>query len=179
MGRHYLFPMWEGGGNVPPILGVARRLIERGHTVTVLGDPTIQVEAEQFGCRFLPWRRAPHRTTLRPEDDLLRDWETKNPFQMLRHYRDRFITEPAPAYAADTLDAIDATSPDLVVPEYRAGPSARVVLYSVHSGRTGPSVIRCQQLHSVQRCAMDDIGAGLRDRAPVTRSELLLGRVGS
>ena len=31
MGRHYLFPMWEGGGNVPPILGVARRLIE--HTV--------------------------------------------------------------------------------------------------------------------------------------------------
>jgi len=118
VGRHYLFPMWEGGGNVPPILGVARRLIERGHRVTVLGDPTIQVEAEQFGCRFLPWRRAPHRTTLLPEDDLLRDWETKNPFQMLSHYRDRFITDPAPAYAADTLDAIDATSPDLIVPEY-------------------------------------------------------------
>jgi MGT family glycosyltransferase len=118
VGRHYLFPMWEGGGNVPPILGVARRLIERGHRVTVLGDPTIQVEAEQFGCRFLPWRRAPHRTTLLPEDDLFRDWETKNPFQMLSHYRDRFITDPAPAYAADTLDAIDATSPDLIVPEY-------------------------------------------------------------
>jgi hypothetical protein len=118
MGRHYLFPMWEGGGNVPPILGVARRVIARGHTVTVLGDPTIQVEAERFGCRFLPWRRAPHRTTLLPEDDLMRDWETKNPFQMLRRYRDRFITDPAPAYAADTLDAIAATSPDLVVPEY-------------------------------------------------------------
>ena len=118
MGRHYLFPMWEGGGNVPPILGVARRLIERGHTVTVLGDPTIQAEAERFGCRFLPWRRAPHRTTLRPEDDLLRDWEAKNPFAMLSRYRDRFITDPAPAYAADTLDAIDRTSPDLVVPEY-------------------------------------------------------------
>jgi len=118
MGRHYLFPMWEGGGNVPPILAVARRLIARGHTVTVLGDPTIQVEAERFGCRFLPWRRAPHRTTLLPKDDLMRDWETKNPFQMLCRYRDRFITDPAPAYAKDTLDAIDATSPDLVVPEY-------------------------------------------------------------
>jgi len=118
VGRHYLFPMWEGGGNVPPILGVARRLIERGHTVTVLGDPTIQVEAERFGCRFRAWRRAPHRTTLRPEDDLMRDWEMKNPFQMLRHYRDRFITDPAPAYAADTLNAIDRTSPDVVVPEY-------------------------------------------------------------
>ena len=118
MGRHYLCPMWEGGGNVPPILGVARRLIARGHAVTVLGDPTIQLEAERFGCRFLPWRRAPHRTTLLPEDDLLRDWETKNPFAMLSRYRDRFIADPAPAYAADTLDAIDATSPDVVVPEY-------------------------------------------------------------
>jgi MGT family glycosyltransferase len=118
VGMHYLLPMWEGGGNVPPILGIARRLIERGHTVTVLGDPTIQVEAERFGCRFLPWRRAPHRTTLLPEDDLLRDWETTNPFVMLRRFRDRFITDPAPAYAADTLDAIDVTSPDMVVPEY-------------------------------------------------------------
>src|SRR6185295_19553748 len=110
--------MWEGGGNVPPILGVARRLIERGHTVTVLGDPTIRDEAERVGCRFLPWRRAPHRTTLRPEDDLMHDWETKNPFAMLRRYRDRFITAPAPHYAADTLDAIDAVAPDVLVPEY-------------------------------------------------------------
>ena len=118
MGKQYLFAMWEGGGNVPPLLGVARRLIARGHQVTVLGDPTIQDEAERFECRFLPWRRAPHRKTLLPEDDLLRDWETKNPFEMLRNFRDRFITAPAPHYAADTLDAIDAVSPDVVVTEY-------------------------------------------------------------
>lgn len=118
MSRHFLFAMWEGGGNVPPMLGLARRLIARGHRVSVIGDPTIADEAERRGCRFLPWRRAPHRTTLRPDDDLLRDWETTNPFTMLRNYRDRFIVNPAPAYAADTLDAIDATSPDVVVPEY-------------------------------------------------------------
>jgi len=117
-GRHHLFAMWEGGGNVPPMLAVARRMIARDHTVTVLGDPTIQVEAERFGCRFMPWRRAPHRTTLRPEDDLMRDWEAKNPFAMLKRYRDRFITDPAPLYATDTLDAIDAVSPDVLVPEY-------------------------------------------------------------
>lgn len=118
MARHYLFAMWEGGGNVPPMLGVARRLIARGQLVTVLGDPTIQQEAERFGCRFLPWRQAPHRTTLRAEDDLLRDWETKNPFAMLKRYRDRFIVAPAPRYAADTLAAIDAVAPDVLVPEY-------------------------------------------------------------
>lgn len=118
MSRHYLFAMWEGGGNVVPMLGVAKRLVARGHTVTVLGDTTIRLEAEHVGCRFMAWRRAPHRTTLHPEDDLLRDWETRNPFTSLRRYRDRFITEPAPLYAADTLDAIDAARPDVLVPEY-------------------------------------------------------------
>jgi MGT family glycosyltransferase len=118
MNRHFLFAMWEGGGTIPPMLGIAHRLILRGHRVTVLGDPTIREEAERLSCGFLPWRRAPHRTSLHPEDDLLKDWEVPNPFAMLRRFRDRFIAVPAPAYAADTLDAIDATSPDVVVPDY-------------------------------------------------------------
>jgi MGT family glycosyltransferase len=118
MARHYLFAMWEGGGNVPPLLGVAQRLIARGHTVTVLGDPTIRDEAVRVGCRFTPWRLAPHRTTLRAEDDLIRDWETKNPLAMLRNYRDKVIVGPAPHYAADTLAAIEAVAPDVVVSEY-------------------------------------------------------------
>ena len=118
MTRHHLFATWEGGGNVPPMLGVAQRLIARGHTVTVLGDPTIRDEAVRVGCRFTPWRLAPHRTTLRPEDDLIRDWETKNPLAMLRNYRDKVIVGPAPHYAADTLTAIDAVTPDIVVSEY-------------------------------------------------------------
>lgn len=118
MGRHFLFAMWEGGGNVPPLLGAARALIARGNVVTVLGDPTIQVEAEHAGCRFTPWRTAPHRTSLAPEEDLLRDWETKNPLEGLRNYRDKFIAGPAGQYAADTLDAIDTLKPDVVVSEY-------------------------------------------------------------
>lgn len=118
MGRHFLFAMWEGGGNVTPLLGVARALIARGHEVTVLGDPTIQEEAEHTGCRFTPWRTAPHRTSLRTEEDLLRDWETKNPLEGLRNYRDKLIAGPAGRYAADTLDAIDSLAPDVVVSEY-------------------------------------------------------------
>jgi hypothetical protein len=27
VGRHYLFPTWEGGGNVLPILGVGRVML--------------------------------------------------------------------------------------------------------------------------------------------------------
>ena len=41
--RRFLMPMWEGGGNIPPELGVARRLVARGHQVHVLADPTIEV----------------------------------------------------------------------------------------------------------------------------------------
>ena len=30
---------WDGGGNVPPMLGIARELQRRGHQVRVLGHP--------------------------------------------------------------------------------------------------------------------------------------------
>ena len=76
--------MWEGGGTVPPELGVARRLMARGHQVHILADPTIGAEAESIGCTFSPWRRGPHRTSLDPSQDPLKDWETKNPLVMLK-----------------------------------------------------------------------------------------------
>ena len=110
-------PMWEGGGNIPPELGVARRLIARGHAVRVLADPTVQAPAEAAGCTFSPWRRAPHRTTFEPSDDLLKDWETKNPLVLLARARDRLIAGPAADHAADTTEAIDAFGPDVVVPD--------------------------------------------------------------
>lgn len=34
----FLFVTWDGGGNVPPLLGIAAELKARGHAVLVLGD---------------------------------------------------------------------------------------------------------------------------------------------
>lgn len=34
-----LMAIWDGGGATPPNLGVARRLVARGHEVVVYGDP--------------------------------------------------------------------------------------------------------------------------------------------
>ena len=115
--RRYLLTLWEGGGNVPPELGVARRLIDQGHHVHVLADPTIRAAAEEIGSSFSPWRRAPHRTSLDPSEDLIKDWETKNPLIMMRRARDRFIAGPAALFASDTADVIDAFRPDVVVPD--------------------------------------------------------------
>jgi hypothetical protein len=43
--RHLLFAMVDGGGNVPAELGVVRRLVERGHTATVLAEDSVLEEA--------------------------------------------------------------------------------------------------------------------------------------
>jgi len=108
--------MWEGGGAIPPQLGVARRLLARGHDVCVIADPTIREEADKAGCSFMPWRYAPHRTSLDPETDLLKDWEVKTPFGLIKRIRDAFDAS-ARGYARDTVAAIDEFVPDAVLPD--------------------------------------------------------------
>ena len=100
---------------MPPELGVAKRLIARGNHVHVLADPITESAAVAAGCTFSPWRRAPHRVSFDPSEDLIKDWETKNPLVLLQRARDRLMAGPSADYAADTTDAINAFAPDAVV----------------------------------------------------------------
>lgn len=43
----YLFALTDGGGTVPPELGVARRLVDRGHHVTVLADESMAEQSRR------------------------------------------------------------------------------------------------------------------------------------
>jgi MGT family glycosyltransferase len=70
------------------------------------------------GCTFSPWQRAPHRTSLDPAEDLLKDWEVSNPIAMLTRVRDRFLAGPVGDFAADTAAAIDTVRPDAVIADY-------------------------------------------------------------
>ncbi|GAA1624051.1 glycosyltransferase [Catellatospora bangladeshensis] len=54
----FLFTTWDGGGNVPPVLGVAARLHRRGHQVRVLGHPQQRAAVEAAGLPFEPYRHA-------------------------------------------------------------------------------------------------------------------------
>jgi len=60
---------WDGGGNVPPLLGVATRLRERGHHVRVLGHAQQRAAVESSGAEFVayrharPWSADPPRTS--------------------------------------------------------------------------------------------------------------------
>ena len=116
IGRHtFVLAMWEGGGNVPPELGFARRLIERGHRVHVLGDPTIEPEARAAGCGFSAWEEAPSCAARTPEAALIHDWEDKSMMESLRTYLEDFLCGPAARYARDTLRVIDEVGADVVL----------------------------------------------------------------
>jgi MGT family glycosyltransferase len=116
--RRFLVAMWEGGGNVPPQLGLARKLRSRGHDVRVLGDPCIRVDAEVAGCRFVPYSRAPRRADRSYASDILRDWEARTPFGAFGRLRDRIMFGPALAYAEDVLEELAREEADAAVVDF-------------------------------------------------------------
>lgn len=56
----FLFATWDGGGNVPPTLALARQLLGRGHSVRVLGPPSLRLRFEGAGCVFTAFERVPN-----------------------------------------------------------------------------------------------------------------------
>src|SRR5262249_27731207 len=124
--KRFLMTLWDGGGNVPPQLTIARKLIARGHEVRVLGDPTIEPEARAAGCAFSPWVTAPHRTTRDRSGDLVRDYEHKNPMATLRKYMDEFLAAPQPRWIADIMGVLGQHPVDAVVTDFGI-PSALIV----------------------------------------------------
>ena len=118
--RTYLFALVDGGGTVPPELGTVRRLVDRGHRVTVLAEESMRDEVATTGATYRPWAEAPNRASRRAEDDPYRDWECKNPLQLFDRLLDKQLVGPAPAYAADVLAAVADDRPDLIVSSFFA-----------------------------------------------------------
>jgi UDP:flavonoid glycosyltransferase YjiC (YdhE family) len=53
-----LFITWDGGGNVPPLLGIAAELQARGHRVRVMGHAQQAESVVASGLPFLPFTHA-------------------------------------------------------------------------------------------------------------------------
>jgi UDP:flavonoid glycosyltransferase YjiC (YdhE family) len=51
--RRVLFVGHDAGGTVPPVLALASALLDRGHEVVVLNQPSVRARAEAVGCRFV------------------------------------------------------------------------------------------------------------------------------
>lgn len=144
-GRSYLFVTWDGGGNVPPVLGIARRLIERGHDVRVLTEPCLADTVAAMGARFVPFQR--HFAREDCSRDLMGDWQAKTPIGALRRNFDNVVFGPAPIVAEETWRAIEIERPDVVAADHllpgalvaaRSAGIPRVVLFHTPEFLPGP-----------------------------------------
>lgn len=143
--RSYLFVTWEGGGNVPPVLGLARRLVARGHTVRVLAEPSLHDTVTAVGARFTPFTR--HFTRADRTEDIMGGWTSSSPLAALRYSFSRIAFGPARFVAEETRRCISAHSPDIVVVDFlmpgalvaaEAAGIPRVVLFHAPEYLPGP-----------------------------------------
>ncbi len=74
----FLLAVIDGGGTLPPALGLARELVRRGHSVEVLGDPTAERSARAAGCGFTSWRTAPRIDSIADQTALIAELESGN-----------------------------------------------------------------------------------------------------
>ncbi len=108
--RSYLFTTWEGGGNVPPVLGVAQRLVARGHRVRILAEPCLQEPIRAIGAEFIPFQK--HFVRTDRTQDIIQDWNA-GPMNLATF--DNVIVGPAMDVAAETTAALKKVPTDVVV----------------------------------------------------------------
>ena len=128
-GGRFLMALIDGGGTVPPALGLAAELVRRGHRVRVLADPTVERSARAAGCVFTPWRAAPHFDALADQTALIAAMETRSPWRQFAAARDLLICGPADRFAADVLatvreDPVDAVLAEAAIPGILIGAEA-------------------------------------------------------
>src|SRR5918997_1183617 len=113
----FLLAIMDGGGTVPPALGVAAELVRRGHEVLVLADPTVEAGAQSAGCKFTSWRTAPHFDTVAEQTKLIAAMESRSPWGQFAAARDLLICGPAEKFAADLRGTAEKWPVDAVLAE--------------------------------------------------------------
>jgi UDP:flavonoid glycosyltransferase YjiC (YdhE family) len=112
-----LLAVIDGGGTVPPAMGVARELVRRGHRVRVLGDPTIARSALAAGCTFTAWTTAPHFDTVADQTATLAAAENGSPRQRVGAARRLLGSGATRGFADDVLAAVRAEPVEGVLAE--------------------------------------------------------------
>jgi UDP:flavonoid glycosyltransferase YjiC (YdhE family) len=140
---------------VEAVQTVVRRAVARGHDVRVLGTEGLRSRFESAGAAFRPYRYAPDNDLRRPETDLLKDWQTRNPLSLWARVRDRLLIGPAREFCRDVLEelhreAADVVVVDTMIPSARFGAEAAGV----------PAVIVMHGPYMVPRADVPPLGTG-------------------
>src|SRR6185312_16403463 len=91
---------WSGGGNLPPSLGIARVLTERGHVVSFAGRPEMVPRVEAAGFRAIELTQAYAQVDRYPQGSFLTRLAC-------------YLTSPA--VGAEVRAVAAAEAPDIVV----------------------------------------------------------------
>lgn len=114
-GARFLLAVIDGGGTVPPTIGLAAELVRRGHQVHLLADPTIEASARSAGCAFTPWRDAPHVDSRSEQTALIAAMEGRNPLRALRAVRGYAGKEMTRRFADDVAATVREFPVDAVL----------------------------------------------------------------
>ena len=108
--KSFLFVTIDGGGNIPPMLGLARRLAERGHRVRVLTEPCLQEPVASLGMEPICFTRYFTRTDRKV--DIIKDW---NASLFSDPSMDNIVFGPSETIVAETYQALEADHTDVLV----------------------------------------------------------------
>jgi MGT family glycosyltransferase len=118
MSKTFLFVVWAGGGNVPPQLTLARRLLARGNAVRMLAPAALRDRIEEAGLVYEPYREAPEHDEAVPERSLVRDFEQRSPIGAVAAVRDNLLAGMAGPVAADVLSVLERQQIDVVASDF-------------------------------------------------------------
>lgn len=96
----FLWLNWSGGGNLPPSLGIARVLTERGHQVAFAGRPEMVPRVEAAGFEAIEFKQAYAQVSRYPQGSPLTNAAC-------------YLTSPA--VAAEAKAIVAEHSPDVVL----------------------------------------------------------------
>jgi len=163
----------DGGGTLPPEMGLAAELIRRGHSVQVLADPTVRDSAAAAGCGFTPWPTAPAMVSVADQTAQIRLFEHGPPWRRFAAVRDRVLTGPAGLFAADVAATATGRRSDVVLAEGVPG----IMVGALATGR--PVAVLMPNVYLRPSTGMPPMGTGwLPGRNPLTRARNTLAGKG-
>ncbi len=115
---NYLFITLEGGGNLPQVLGLAKRLKSRGHSITVLSEPCMEDLVSGLGFQFIRFKEYFTRTDRK--EDLMRDHK-ETPFS--NPIFENVVFGPAEIVVNETIQAIRQSDADVLVADVLLPPA--------------------------------------------------------
>jgi UDP:flavonoid glycosyltransferase YjiC (YdhE family) len=140
--REFLFVLWAGGGNVPPQLGIARRLVARGHRVRMLAPAVLRDSVEAAGIVFEPYGVTPEHDESDPTRSIVRDFEARTMLGAVAAARDHLIRDLTRPVALDVLAALDRRPADVVAYDFllfgarfaaeKAGVPAAMLIHTIY-----------------------------------------------